>query len=132
MSKLSERIRLRRKELGLSADEIGSLIGKNRSTIYRYESEDIENLPIPILVPLAEALHTTPEYLLGWIDNPSSSRPINDNETVIVPSYLDIRLKDDDEMILINSYRELSDTRKEKVRTFVEDQYNLEVFGNKG
>lgn len=129
MSKLSERIRTRRKALGLSVDEISSLIGKNRSTIYRYESEDIENLPVPILIPLAEALHTTPEYLLGWIDDPSPGREVSDDETIIVPSFSDIRLKNEDEMFLINSYRELSEERKDKVRTFVDDQYKLEVFG---
>ena len=52
-----------------------------------------------------------------------------DDETIIVPSFSDIRLKNEDEMFLINSYRELSEERKDKVRTFVDDQYKLEVFG---
>ena len=39
---------------------------KNRTTIYRYENNDIENLPITILEPLAKILKTTPIELLGW------------------------------------------------------------------
>jgi transcriptional regulator with XRE-family HTH domain len=60
------RIKERRKELKMSADELGRRLGKDRSTIYRYEKGDIENLPLDILEPIAKALQTTPQYLLGW------------------------------------------------------------------
>lgn len=63
---IGERIRLRRKELGLTADDLGGLLGKNRATIYRYESNDIENMPITIIAPLAQALKCSPAYLMGW------------------------------------------------------------------
>ena len=61
-----DRIKQRRLELGLSADELALRIGKSRSTIYRYENGDIENMPTPILEPLAKALYTTPAQLMGW------------------------------------------------------------------
>ena len=70
MSKTSERIKALRLQSGLSADELGQRIGKNRATVYRYESDDIENMPVSILQPLSDALHTTPEYL-GWTDEVS-------------------------------------------------------------
>lgn len=60
------RIKERRKELKMSADELGKKLGKDRSTIYRYEKGDIENLPLDILEPIAKALGTTPQYLMGW------------------------------------------------------------------
>lgn len=60
------RIKERRKELKMSADELGKRLGKDRSTIYRYEKGDIENLPLDILEPIAKALETTPQYLMGW------------------------------------------------------------------
>jgi transcriptional regulator with XRE-family HTH domain len=50
----------------MSAEELGKKLGKDRATIYRYEKGDIENLPLDILTPLAEALETTPQYLMGW------------------------------------------------------------------
>lgn len=64
--KVGERIKLRRKELGISADKLGERIGKNRATIFRYEKGDIENLPLDILEPIAEALLITPQALMGW------------------------------------------------------------------
>ena len=72
--KIGDRIKQKRKELGLSVDEIAEKLGKNRATIYRYENEDIENLPVNILEPLAKALRTTPAYLMGW-DESAMSKP---------------------------------------------------------
>ena len=63
---VGDRIRQRRRALGMSADELGEQIGKNRATIYRYEKGDIENVPTPIIKDLAEALQTSIEYLMGW------------------------------------------------------------------
>lgn len=63
---IGERIKLRRLEIGLSVDQVAEKIGKNRATIYRYESNDIEKFPLDILDPLAEVLRTTPAYLMGW------------------------------------------------------------------
>lgn len=63
---IGDRIKSRRKQLKMSADELGKRLGKDRSTIYRYEKGDIENLPLDILEPIAAALGTTPQYLMGW------------------------------------------------------------------
>ena len=63
---IGERIRQRRLDLGLSADDVAAALGKNRATVYRYESNDIEKLPTTVLEPLAEVLKTTPAYLMGW------------------------------------------------------------------
>lgn len=63
---IGNNIRSRRLELGLSVDELAKKIDKNRATVYRYENNDIENLPITILGPLARALETTPADLMGW------------------------------------------------------------------
>ena len=62
------RMKQRRKELKMSADELARRLGKDRSTVYRYEKGDIENLPLDILEPIAAALSTTPAYLMGWED----------------------------------------------------------------
>jgi repressor LexA len=65
---IGERIRKRRIDLGYSVSEIADKIGKNRATVYRYETEEIYDLPTSVLEPLANALQTTPSYLMGWED----------------------------------------------------------------
>ena len=64
---IGKQIRKRRKELKMSVDELAKRIGKDRSTIYRYENGDIENFPLEVLLPMAEALETTPQALLSTI-----------------------------------------------------------------
>lgn len=73
---IGERIKLRRQELGMSADDLAARLGKNRATIYRYESDEIENLPINVLEPLAEILNVSPAYLMGWKNEKRESNPI--------------------------------------------------------
>ena len=70
---IGKRIRERRKELNMSVDELAKKLNKNRTTVYRYEKGDIENLPMDILGPLAKALDTTPAYLMGWDNKPISA-----------------------------------------------------------
>ena len=65
-----ERIKARREALGLSVGELAERLNKNRATIYRYESGEIEDMPITVLEPLAKALNTTPAYIMGWEEEP--------------------------------------------------------------
>ena len=87
---IHERIKARRQALGLSADDIAEAIGVSRATVYRYESKDIEKLPLDILAPLAEVLKTTPSYLMGWNDvtpAPSSVLPLEQPEIDHIQKY---------------------------------------------
>lgn len=76
---IGQRIKKRRLEMGLTVDELAEKLNKNRATVYRYESSEIENLPTTVLEPLAKALDTTPGYFMGW-DNEDKS-PENEKDT---------------------------------------------------
>ena len=73
MSTSGERIKELRKALGLSADDLASRIGKDRATIFRYEKGEIENMPLSVINNLADALHVSPGYLMGWENKAASS-----------------------------------------------------------
>lgn len=64
-----ERMKQRRKEIGLSAEIVAAGLGVSPATIYRYEKGEIEKLPGDVIEPLAKILHTTPAYLMGWEDD---------------------------------------------------------------
>ncbi len=70
---VGQRIKERRKEMKISADELGKRIGKNRATVFRYENGDIEKLPLDVLEPIANALDTTPQFLMGWEDKKNTT-----------------------------------------------------------
>lgn len=63
-----QRIKARRKEIGLSAEYVAGKLGVSPATIYRYESGDIEKVPGDRLEPIAKILQTTPQTLMGWED----------------------------------------------------------------
>ena len=86
INNIGERIKNRRKMLGLSVDELAETIGKNRATIYRYESNEIENMSITILGPLAKALHTTPAELCGWDYVPPDSI-LSSSEKILISDF---------------------------------------------
>lgn len=75
---VGERIKYRRKQLGLSAEQIAAELGVSPATVYRYESNEIMNMRIDKLEPIAKALCTTPAYLMGWDDTADIHASDND------------------------------------------------------
>ena len=75
---VGERIKNRRKQLGLSAEQIAAELGVSPATVYRYESNEIMNMRIDKLEPIAKALHTSPAYLMGWSEETLSRSTMPD------------------------------------------------------
>lgn len=77
MNTIGNRIKLRREELGLSQDELAKMTGyKSRSSINKIEL-DQRNLRQSKIKAIADALKTTPAYLMGWEDDP---KPANNKK----------------------------------------------------
>ncbi len=72
---IHDRIRERRIELGLSQDQLAAKMGyKSRSSINKIESGQAD-IARNKLEQLAEALLTTPAYLMGWEEPKSKQSP---------------------------------------------------------
>ena len=65
-NEIIKRIKERRIRLNLSYQDLADKTGISKSTLQRYETGFIKNLPIDKLEILANALDTTPGYLMGW------------------------------------------------------------------
>ena len=108
---IGHRIKARRKHLRMSAEELAKRIGKDRSTVFRYEKGDIENLPLDILEPIAKALGTTPQYLMGW----EEVQKKNDTLADIV-----LRLRSDDIFLeAVESIYEMDSEKLSKLLAFL-------------
>lgn len=59
------RIRARRLELGLSLQELANRTGLNKSTLQRYETSQIDKLPLERAESIARGLETSVEFILG-------------------------------------------------------------------
>ncbi|MBR8700281.1 hypothetical protein IX317_000597 [Fusobacterium sp. DD29] len=68
--KVNELIRHRRKQLGLTLKDVAKELGVSESLISRYESNDVKNMGIDKIVPLAKVLKCSPKYLMGWDADP--------------------------------------------------------------
>ena len=105
---IGDRIKATRIELGMSVEELGKRLGKNRTTVYRYETGYIENLPIDIIEPIADVLQTTPAHLMGW----DEVQKKNDALTDII-----IRLRTDDDFF--NAVKRLNDLDSDKLSSLL-------------
>ena len=105
----AERIKQRRKELGLRAEDVAEQIGVSRSTMFRYESGEIEKLPYTNLIPIARALNTTVEYLM-----------FGDNENKKEPTPTDGDGLTEDQQYLISAVRNMSPENVKRLRIIVE------------
>ena len=77
---IGQRIKQRRKQLNMSAEELAAKIGRSPATMYRYEKGDIDKMDSSVLLPIADALLTTPAYLMGWSDDSSDYTALSELE----------------------------------------------------
>lgn len=75
---MSEKIASLRKQYGLTLEEVGKSVGVGKSTVRKWETGDIKNMRRDKIAKLAEALHTTPAYLMGWEDDDYTAPTITD------------------------------------------------------
>ena len=68
MSKINERIKERRLQMGLTLLEVADAIGVKEATAQRYESGAIKSISHETICKLSETLHCSPSYLMGWED----------------------------------------------------------------
>ena len=101
---IGQRIHQKRKEMRMSANELAKKLGKDRSTIYRYENGEIEKFPLDILEPIAKALNTTPAYLMGWEGKEKDNNTIAD---------IVVRLRTDSDFLSVVT--QLNELNKEKL-----------------
>ena len=68
---MESRIEKRRKELGLTQEDVAEQVGVKKSTVSRWESGTIKEMRRDKLLSLASTLQTSVNYLLGLTDDPS-------------------------------------------------------------
>lgn len=99
MLELYKRIKYRREELNMTQDALAKKVGyKSRTSIHKIEL-GLTDLPQSKIMEIAEALATTPEYLMGWTSEVSKCNK--------------------DEAELVNGYRSLTDEGKKLIRSMI-------------
>lgn len=65
---VGDRIKQRRKEIGMSQTELAEKVGSTKQNIYKYENGIITNIPSDKIEMIAAVLSTSPGVLMGWDD----------------------------------------------------------------
>lgn len=113
---MGERIKRRRKELGMSVDLLAEMIGRNRATVYRYENDDIDTPPDDVVESLALALDLTPKQLRY-----GTEREVEGN-------WMPVKMSNHEERTF-QKYRALPADQKERIDEMVDFLYSKYVEG---
>ncbi len=106
---IGTKIHTLRTERGFTLQELGDKVGVGASTVRKWETGYIKSLRIDKVHKLAQALGTTPTYLLGTTDNSINIETVNSNNGVIGQNSGEIH---------INNGVELSKEEQELLRIF--------------
>ena len=74
---MSQKIKDLRAKHDLTLEHIAQQVGVGRSTVRKWETGQIQNMRRDKIAKLAAALHTTPEYLMGWENTNETPLPAN-------------------------------------------------------
>lgn len=72
---IGKRMKKTREDQKLTQEYVAKKVGVAIQTIYKYENEIVTNIPLDKLEKIADALNTTPAYLMGWEDNKTLNSP---------------------------------------------------------
>jgi transcriptional regulator with XRE-family HTH domain len=104
------RIKEKRAERGLSLRELAKIMGYHHSTIGKIEN-DLVDLPQSRIVQFADALGTTPSYLMGWEDQQKKNDALAD---------IVLRLRTDDELFdVVNAICNLDKEKLSSLAVFL-------------
>ncbi len=67
---MAQRIKDLRTSQNLTLEQVANEVGVGKSTVRKWETGMIANMRRDKIASLAKALHTTPAYLMGWVDEP--------------------------------------------------------------
>ena len=101
---VGERVKERRTELNLSMGDLGKRLGVNKSTIQRYESKGVDPEKRYLIVSIADALLTTPEWLTGLSD--AKEYDSYTKCKIQITEHLDSYLKEMDSVVGSEAYQQ--------------------------
>lgn len=64
--KMGDRIKYLRERANMTQDDLGAIIGVQKSAIRKYEKGEVENIKRSSIKKMADAFGVSPCYLMGW------------------------------------------------------------------
>lgn len=96
-NEMSRKIKELRRARNMTLEQVAEIVGVGKSTVRKWETGMIENMRRDKIALLAEALGTTPAYLMGWK---------GDNEQSLPQKTMELS---EGEELLLNLFRQIPD-----------------------
>ena len=112
MQEIINRIKDRRKKMMMSYQDLSDKTGLSKSTLQRYETGFIKNIPLDKLEILAYGLDMEPAELMGW-NTVKEDKMLSENENR-----------------LLQCFKKLTPSGQEKVIDYTEDLSNNRLYVN--
>ncbi len=74
---IGERLKKKRKELGISVESVAEQLGVSYTTVYRYEASSITKIPVETFDKLCKILGVTPAELMGNSEDASEKEDVS-------------------------------------------------------
>jgi repressor LexA len=107
---LSRKIKTLRLKRNMTLEQVAQIVGVGRSTVRKWETGMIANMKRDKIEKLAEALDTTPAYLMGWKEDK------NKNKNKNIPQSQNLT---EGENMLLELFRQVPENRQEMVLEMV-------------
>lgn len=98
---LARKIKELRLSKGMTLEQVGEIVGVEKSTVRKWETGEIINIKSDKIALLAKALSTTPAYLMGWHE---VEKPANNNIKIT-----------EDEQKLLDLFRKVPENQQQMV-----------------
>lgn len=118
---IGEKIKAARLAKGYTQEELGKLIGVQKSAVAKYESGRVVNIKRSVLAKLSKILEIPPVELVSDIEED----PVG-TANKLADMFLGIELKEDIDVDLeqmISEYKQLDESKKTQARDFVHFLY---------
>ena len=109
-NELSIKIRQLRMERDMTLEQVAVIVGVGKSTVRKWETGMIANMKRDKIALLAKALSTTPAYLMGWDEEPTS--PIVEQQVT------------KEEQMLLDLFRKVPENKQEMVIQMIQVALN--------
>lgn len=114
---IGDKIKNARLAKGYTQEELGNLIGVQKSAVAKYEKGRVVNIKRSVLAKISQVLEIPPVELVSDIEE----KPV-ETANKLADWYLGLEMKEDEDldfMTMIDEYRQLDEPKKAQVREYV-------------
>lgn len=79
-SEMSLKIKRLRLDRGMTLEQVADIVGVGKSTVRKWETGMIANMKRDKIALLAQALGTTPAYLMGWEEENEQTNSLEEHD----------------------------------------------------